>query len=148
MGGKKCDFCNKTVLKKQLVYKDKLASIIYPQRPIVFSHLMIIPNRHVERFEDLTSEEIINMSQLVKKSFRIFKSEEKACGFNLFTNDGTKAGQKIPHIHWHIFFRFEQEPVSPFQVLNDPKLREKNSTKEWKQGRDNIVKLLKLKEES
>jgi len=139
MDGKaECDFCEKTVLKKQLLYKDKLASIIYPQRPIIFNHLMIIPNRHIEKFEDLTNEEIIKMSQLVKKAFSIFKCQQKACGFNLFTNDGDKAGQKIPHAHWHVFFRFDQEPISPYQILSNPKLKEKISAKEWKQRRDRI----------
>ncbi len=142
MDGKaKCDFCKKTVLRRQLVFKDKLASIIYPQKPIIFSHLMIIPNRHVERFEDLTNDEITKMSQLVKRSFQVFKKEGKACGFNLFTNDSAKAGQKIPHVHWHIFFRFDQEPVSLFQILNDSKLKEKISEKEWEERKDKIRSL-------
>ena len=141
-GKTQCNFCQRTILRNQLIYREGLASIIYPQKPIIFGNLMIIPNRHVERFEDLTNEEIINMSQLVKKAFSIFKREQNACGFNLFTNNGAKAGQKVPHVHWHLFFRFEKEPVSPYQILNNPKLREKISEKEWKRRRDKIKSYL------
>ncbi len=138
IGKHQCEFCDRDALKRQLLYKNKLASIIYPRRPIIFSHLMIIPNRHVERFGDLTNEEIINMSQLVKKVFSIFKRQQKACGLNLFTNDGLKAGQKIPHAHWHLFFRFDKESISPYEILGNPKLKEKIPAKEWMQRKDKI----------
>lgn len=136
----KCDFCDDIVLRKQLVFRDKLASIIYPRKPVVFGHIMIIPNRHVATFEKIKDNEVVNMSQLTKKAYKAFKKERNACGFNLIVNDGIKAGQHVPHVHWHILFRFEKEPISPLKILGDASLREKLSRKEWEKRKEHVAR--------
>src|SRR3989344_1737814 len=140
-----CDFCNNNILQKQSLFFNDIAGFIYPRKPVIFGHVMLVPKRHVEYFYDLTDIEIIEMRNLIKKLFEGFKNIHHATGFNLFTNNGQKADQHIPHVHWQIFMRFNNEKYSPYDVLNGKIDRENISSldKEWEKRKDRIAKLIK-----
>ena len=56
---------------------------------------------------------------------RLIKALQKnynTSSYNLFTNVGVKAGQTIPHLHFHVMLRQPKEKTSPFVILNNPKL--------------------------
>lgn len=36
-----CDFCNPKVISIQKVYEDGLIIVIYPQKPIIYHHLIL-----------------------------------------------------------------------------------------------------------
>ncbi len=137
-----CDFCDQATLEKQVIYKSDKILVFYPRSPVIREHLMVIPERHVEDFQGLREEEVLESTMIVKRIFKAFENQG-ASGFNLFTNVGKKAGQHVPHFHWHVFIRFDNEKVSPYKILSDPKLKESISPEEWKKRRDMISKFLK-----
>lgn len=138
-----CDFCDPKIIKEQQIYFNDVAGVLYPRDPVIFGNVMIIPKRHVESFYDLSDEEIIEMRNLVKKLYKGFEKHYNASGFNLITNNGKKADQHVPHVHWHSFIRSDDEPYSPYDVLNGKTTRESVSypDKEWKNRKDKISRI-------
>jgi len=137
-----CEFCNQIALKEQIILRNKTILLLYPHSPIIPEHLIIIPVRHIGSFENLNETEILEIHKIVNKILKFFRKKEKISGFNLFSNVGEKAGQHIPHFHWHLFIRLENEKISPYKILNNPKLKEKLTKKEWLKRKNRIIKTL------
>jgi diadenosine tetraphosphate (Ap4A) HIT family hydrolase len=139
-----CGFCDQQVIREQGIFFNDFAGIIYPQRPTIFGNVMVIPKRHVEFFYDLSDEEIVEMKNLVEKLFMGFKEKYHATGFNLINNNGKSGNQHIPHVHWHILMRFDDEKYSPYDVLNGKIERENISIgeEEWEKRKKQITELL------
>lgn len=127
----KCDFCDKDVLKKQEIYKSELSSILMPNNPIYFGHFIIIPNAHRKRFLDLQDSELVSMKDTLGVLYSIMREKYSAKGYNVFTNNGKIAGQSVMHNHWHVFIRFPDEKISPFDILNGNVKTEPMSKSEW-----------------
>jgi hypothetical protein len=53
-----CAFDDLKVLNRQKFYEDDLVLALYTHKPILPGHCLIIPKRHVERFEMLSEQEI------------------------------------------------------------------------------------------
>lgn len=62
-----CAFCDREVLLRQKFYEDELVLVLYTHKPIFPGHCLIIPKRHVERFEMLSDDEIDQMGRVTKK---------------------------------------------------------------------------------
>lgn len=68
---------------------------------------MIVPNRHVSRFDQLKDEELLDMMRLQNEMLRILEKRMKPHGFNVGTNLGRASGAGIDdHIHIHIVPRW------------------------------------------
>ena len=96
-----CAFCDKSVLESQVFYEGDLALALYTHKPIFPGHCLIIPKRHVERFEMLSAAELAEMMDLVKKvhvaATRVFGTSP----YLLLQKNGREAGQSVPHVHFH-----------------------------------------------
>lgn len=130
MDGNKCDFCLSEFYSKQGVAENAVARVIYPLRPVVFGHFMVITKRHVALLTDLTNEELSGIRELISKIYDAFMANGKANGFNILNNNGRAGNQHVPHTHIHLFMRPEGE-VSPFDVLGKKVEKEKLSEHEW-----------------
>ena len=100
-----CPFCDQEVLGKQCFFETENEHVIQNKIPIVPGHVLVIPKRHVSSIQELNEDEIkslFNTVKLVSKKIKEHYSEE---GFNVAFNDGTCAGQTVPHLHVHILSR-------------------------------------------
>ncbi len=108
-----CIFCaikndNPNVISLKL-YENEVYFIclnLYPYNP---GHLMIIPSRHVERFEDLTKNERTEIFEATIKAQKMLRKELEPTGFNVGYNQGKYSGASIDHIHIHIVPRYKSE---------------------------------------
>ena len=76
--------------------------------PYVNGHLMIIPERHVGKIEDLTQEERKEIFDLLEAAVKALKEAMKPDGFNIGANIGKAAGAGIEeHFHVHVIPRWE-----------------------------------------
>jgi diadenosine tetraphosphate (Ap4A) HIT family hydrolase len=74
--------------------------------PVSPGHALVIVNRHVSNFFELTEEEaacLMNLLHAVRE--RIDKSLMPA-GYNIGINIGPAAGQTIMHVHIHLIPRY------------------------------------------
>lgn len=96
-----CAFCDPDVLNRQKFYEDALVLALYTHKPVVPGHCLIIPRRHVDRFEKLTSEEITQMGQVIKKVHEAATRVFDAPSYLLLQKNGREVGQTVPHVHFH-----------------------------------------------
>lgn len=107
-----CPFCQDKVLEAQVFYEDSQALGMLTYKPITPGHLLIIPKRHVERFEELSDEEIASMGQVIKKVHQAASSVYKTGPYLLHQKNGREVGQTVSHIHIHyIPLKAESESV-------------------------------------
>lgn len=64
---KECAFCEEKILKNQVFAQEKGAIGMLTYKPCAPGHVLIIPERHVERFEDLSPQEIASLGEMIKK---------------------------------------------------------------------------------
>lgn len=96
-----CPFCQSQVLDRQKFYEDDLCYCLYTHRPMVAGHCLIIPKRHVERFEKLSDEEALRIFQLVRKVDKAVMQVFKTSSYLLLQKNGKEVGQTVPHVHVH-----------------------------------------------
>jgi histidine triad (HIT) family protein len=69
--------------------------------PRADTHLLVIPERHVETFRDIGEfppEEALRMLEFVADTARVAGVDD----YKVVVNVGAGAGQMIFHLHWHI----------------------------------------------
>lgn len=138
-----CEFCDKNSINKQIIFQNNLVIVLYPLRPTIPENVMVIPARHAQALADLSEEEVLEINKVINNIYACFKAKKNATGFNIFANVGVKAGQHIPHFHWHIFIRFDDEKISPYKIMNDPSLKEEITPEVWEERRDSISSILR-----
>ena len=107
-----CLFCD--VKKTGIVYENELAYAIYDSYPVSEHHSLIIPKRHIKDYFDLSNDELIACSDLIKVVKKeITNKDPSVKGFNLGTNIGIVSGQSILHCHFHLIPRREGDVDNP-----------------------------------
>jgi len=108
-----CIFCavieNHPQVTSLKVYEEQDLFIclnLYPYNP---GHLMIIPRRHVEKFEELTVVERNRMFEVTMMCQKMLSALFSPSGFNVGYNQGDYSGASIKHIHIHIVPRYRTE---------------------------------------
>ncbi|MCG6887792.1 MAG: HIT family protein [Proteobacteria bacterium] len=105
-----CLFCKDpkgVSLKHQLAYSARDTYGVSP------GHTLVIPNRHVASFFDLTPEEVAACMDLISEEKRRIDEEFHPDGYNIGVNVGPAAGQSIFHVHIHIIPRYEGDVENP-----------------------------------
>ncbi len=107
-----CLFCN--VKKTGYTHENNLAYASYDSYPVSEHHCLIIPKRHKIDFFDLSNDELIACSDLIKIiKNEIMRKDKSVKGFNLGTNIGKVSGQSIFHCHFHLIPRREGDVDNP-----------------------------------
>jgi ATP adenylyltransferase len=91
------------------IYDDDIIFIsfnLYPYNP---GHMMIIPNRHVTSFLELTKEEVVHINRTIQGVQLLLDDLYSPKGYNIGINQGLVAGASIKHLHIHIVPRYSGE---------------------------------------
>ena len=108
-----CIFCKKINCKilKQLKYFFIIRDTAYP---VTEHHTLIITNRHISDFFELSDEENIELNQILKDQKMELKDlDSNISGFNVGVNIGKDAGQSIMHCHIHLIPRRKGDIEDP-----------------------------------
>ena len=92
-------------IKQRIILENNYAYIFLTNIPIVSGHLLIAPKRVVKKIEELNNEELKAIIELIIEIRPILKKVFGATGFNYAWNEGSDAGQTIPHLHIHLIPR-------------------------------------------
>ena len=98
-----CLFCKivKGDIPSNQVYEDDTCLAFYdidPQAPV---HFLVIPKTHIGSCGEITPEN----SNLVSHIFEVISKvtrELDAADFRVVSNCGVRAGQSVPHLHFHV----------------------------------------------
>ena len=100
-----CVFC-KIVSKEaraEIVYRDDQVTAFRDIHPVAPTHILLVPNKHIESVGTLEAEE----EQLIGHLFTVARklAEDEGIskgGYRLITNTGTNGGQTVYHLHVHL----------------------------------------------
>lgn len=80
---------------------DKVLAIkdINPMAPV---HLLIIPKKEYPSFQEVPKKDFSLMVEILEIAQDLAKKFGVADNYRLLTNIGTKAGQSVFHLHFHL----------------------------------------------
>jgi len=73
--------------------------------PLARGHTVVIPKAHAERLDQLDPEVVAEIGRRLGRIGRRVVSATAAEGYNVLQNNGSVAGQVVPHVHFHIIPR-------------------------------------------
>ena len=98
------------------VCEDKDFLVIMDINPQTEGHCLILTKEHFETLGEVPDKILAQALPLAKKLGRAAVKGLGAAGFNLLQNNGTAAGQAVPHWHMHVIpRRGPGELKSPFR---------------------------------
>ena len=107
-----CIFCN--ISKNDFIFENELSYASFDSYPVSKFHSLIVPKKHIEKYFDLNSDEILACNNLILKiKEKILKEDDTVMGFNIGINSGKIAGQSIKHCHIHLIPRREGDVENP-----------------------------------
>ncbi len=96
-----CPFCDPKVINYQKYYEDENILGLYSYKPLFKGHCLIIPRRHIERFENLNQKEIDKIFELIKKTNFAMQKILGCESYIILQKNGKDVGQTVLHIHFH-----------------------------------------------
>jgi histidine triad (HIT) family protein len=100
-----CIFCKIAAgeLPADVVYQDELVSAFRDINPVAPTHILIIPNQHVQDSNMLGEEHKDVAAQMLLVVSDIAKSEGiDQSGYRLIMNTGPDGNQEVMHMHLHL----------------------------------------------
>lgn len=91
------------------VYESETVLAFLDIAPVNAGHALVLPKAHHETLWDLPSELGEDLLRAVKAVADAVKIETGAQGLNLMQNNYEAAGQLVPHVHFHLIPRFEDD---------------------------------------
>ena len=106
-----CPFC--ALEHGRVVASNSLAVAIRDAYPVSPGHTLVIPNRHIGSFFDLSAQEHDALFQLIREQKRVLDTEFGPHAYNIGINDGPAAGQTVAHVHVHLIPRYRGDDPDP-----------------------------------
>ena len=102
-----CTFCDLIhgAGEVSICYEDANAIAFMDIQPVNAGHVLVVPRRHYERFEDVPAELSMHLFRVATRLVPAVKKVTDAEGINVVVNSGSAAGQDEPHYHVHIIPR-------------------------------------------
>lgn len=100
-----CVFCKivSNEAKATIVYRDEQVTAFRDVNPVAPTHILIVPNRHIESVGTLEAEDEQLMGHIFTVARKLAAEEGiTAGGFRMITNTGVNGGQTIFHLHVHL----------------------------------------------
>lgn len=106
-----CLFCR--ILQKEIptdfVYEDDRVVVFLDIHPVNPGHLLVVPKTHVEHLTELSEADGEAVLSAAKIGMRVLMDVLGYTGVNIIQNNYPAAGQVIPHVHFHVIPRKEQD---------------------------------------
>lgn len=100
-----CHFCKiiSDEAKATIVYRDDQVTAFRDIHPVGPTHILIVPNRHIESVNSLEPEDEPLLGHLFSIARQLASDEGiSQGGYRLIINTGADGGQTIYHLHLHL----------------------------------------------
>jgi histidine triad (HIT) family protein len=86
-----------------IIYLDELVTALRDIHPIARTHILVIPNRHIDSVNALNPDDDLLVGHMVLVAKELAAKEGVAeNGYRLMINTGAHGGQTVPHLHLHL----------------------------------------------
>jgi ATP adenylyltransferase len=91
-----------------VIARERTCYAVLNNYPYNGGHLMVVPYKQVPDFDQLTDEELLDLTKLMRRCLAALKTVMKPDGFNIGVNLGKCAGAGIAeHLHVHVVPRWQ-----------------------------------------
>ena len=100
-----CLFCKiiSGEIKGTIVFRDEQTTAFRDINPAGPTHILVVPNRHIESVNALESGDEPLLGHLISVAGQLAKSEGiDQSGYRLIVNTGADGGQTVFHLHVHL----------------------------------------------
>ncbi|MFH1789794.1 MAG: HIT family protein [bacterium] len=106
-----CLFCKiiSNQIPSHVIYEDDHALAFLDIFPHAKGHAVVVPKKHYENMEEMPTEQLEKLIGAIQATMLKVKKALEPTGFNIGINDGKSAGQVIPHVHWHVLPRYNDD---------------------------------------
>ena len=106
-----CIFCKIIAgeIPSYKVYEDGRVLAFLDINPVNPGHTLVVPKKHVANIEETDEETLCQVMKIVKKVGQSLKKNLGAPGYNVLENNDPVAGQVVPHLHFHVTPRLEND---------------------------------------
>jgi histidine triad (HIT) family protein len=106
-----CIFCKiiNHEIPNYTVYENDNVLAFLDVHPCSKGHTVVIPKKHSADISELSDTEWQVLMQGVREVAKKVDEVIKPAGMNIGINNKSAAGQAVPHLHWHIIPRYEND---------------------------------------
>ena len=99
-----------------------LSVVVLNRFPYNNGHLLVAPRAHKGRLDELTSAELLETMETLRRMVGVLDETMRPAGYNVGLNLGHVAGAGLPgHLHWHVVPRWHGD-TNFMPVLADVKV--------------------------
>jgi diadenosine tetraphosphate (Ap4A) HIT family hydrolase len=80
------------------------------KHPVTEGHALVVPRTHVQYLDEAEGSVLY---EFLERAIMEIRHRYEPDGMNVGLNDGSAAGQTIPHLHWHIIPRYDGDISDP-----------------------------------
>ena len=105
-----CTLCRlvRGELEASMVFQNDHVLALMDYQPVTPGHVLVLPRHHAALLDDLDENLSVEMYRVGHRLSRALRRSGLRCeGVNLFLADGEAAFQEIPHLHLHVFPRYQ-----------------------------------------
>lgn len=108
-----CVFCKivNGEIPSEKIYEDDNVLAFMDISPANKGHALVIPKEHYETIIELPDGLMEKVAACTKKVAKGVVQATGVEGFNVLVNNKKIAGQLVPHVHFHIIPRFENDGI-------------------------------------
>ncbi|WP_283195341.1 DUF3427 domain-containing protein [Rhizobium sp. AN80A] len=106
-----CPFC--TVELSRTAFMDDHVVARWDAFPVSPGHLLVVPRRHAETWDDLSADEKQSIWQNIDRAKIEIERKHKPDGYNVGFNLAEAAGQTVSHFHLHVIPRYRGDVDDP-----------------------------------
>jgi ATP adenylyltransferase len=94
--------------RNQIVLRTPLSVVLLNRYPYNNGHLLIAPRAHKGKLDDLSTDELLDSMETIRRFVRVLDGLMRPDGYNIGLNLGRAAGAGLPgHLHWHVVPRWQ-----------------------------------------
>jgi len=109
-----------------IIHRGTHVSVILNIYPYGSGHMLVVPNRGVEKLSELSVEESRELWDTVQHAVAVAETVYSPAGINVGLNQGRAGGASVPdHLHVHVLPRWEADTnfmtsIAETRVLPEP----------------------------
>jgi len=117
-----CVFCKKTDCDDDFIYETKYWIVFLALDQSYLGRCVVVLKRHCGDLAELTQEEWLDFSEIVKKLESALKKSFDATMFNwtCLMNHAYRNNPPNPHVHWHLRPRYNHDVEFAGLTFKDP----------------------------
>lgn len=116
-----CIFCDiiEGKIPSKKVYEDDDVLAILDISQTTYGHTLVMPKKHYENIVDCPKETLYKVISVTQDLTKKIMKNLDAKGTNTLSNTNEVSGQSVPHLHFHIIPRYDENDSIKIEFKNN-----------------------------